>query len=128
MRILKSLKQKIPESLKPPLRLALRAYRRIYRRAILLSPLKRFKSAKLKKMKPLKLNIGCGKVKFPSWVNIDIEPGADLVMDIRKSLPFDDNSVDFIYCEHVLEHFTYEEGEKVLREFERCLRRGGLCE
>jgi len=82
--------------------------------------------AKFKKIKNLKLNVGCGKVKLPGWVNIDIEPGADLVMDIRKGLPFDNNSVDFIYCEHVLEHFAYEEGEKVLREFERCLRRGGI--
>lgn len=128
MDILQKLKQKIPESFKLPLRIALRTYRMIYRRAILLSPQKRFKVAKFKKIKNLKLNVGCGKVKFPGWVNIDIEPGADLVIDIRKGLPFDNNIVDFIYCEHVLEHFTYKEGEKVLREFERCLRGGGLCE
>jgi predicted SAM-dependent methyltransferase len=42
-------------------------------------------------------------------------------MDVRKGLPFDNNSVDFIYCEHVLEHLTFEEGERVLREFKRCL-------
>lgn len=126
MSISESIKQKIPESFKLPLRIALRGYRRIYGRVILLSPQKCFKVAKFKKIKNLKLNVGCGKVKFPGWVNIDIEPGADLVMDIRKGLPFDNNSVDFIYCEHVLEHFTYEEGEKVLREFERCLRRGGI--
>ena len=126
MNILDLLKQKIPESLEQPLRIALRAYRMTYKRAILLSPRKRFKVAKFKKIKNLKLNVGCGKVKLPGWVNIDIEPGADLVMDVRKGLPFDNNSVDFIYCEHVLEHFTYEEGEKVLREFERCLRREGI--
>ena len=89
---------------------------------MLLFPGKQFKSAKFKKMSPLKLNIGCGKVKFPSWVNIDIEPSANLVIDVRKGLPFDNNSVDFIYCEHFLEHLTFEEAEKVLREFYRCLK------
>lgn len=76
-------------------------------------------------MSPLKLNIGCGKVKFPGWVNIDIEPDADLVINVRKGLPFDDNSVDFIYSEHFLEYLTFEEGEKVLREFYRCLKKEG---
>lgn len=111
--------------LKPLLRIALRAYRMVYRRAILLFQVKRFKVAKFKKMETLKLNVGCGKVKLSGWVNIDIEPGADLVMDVRKGLLFDNNSVDFIYCEHVLEHLTFEEGERVLREFKRCLARGG---
>lgn len=40
MNILESIKQKIPESLKPPLRLALRAYKKICGRAMLLSPQK----------------------------------------------------------------------------------------
>jgi len=73
-----------------------------------------------------KLNVGCGKVKLPGWVNIDIEPGADLVIDVREGLPFNDNSVDFIYNEHFVEHLTYEECEKVLREFWRCLKKGGV--
>jgi predicted SAM-dependent methyltransferase len=107
------------------LRLALRAYRKIYGRAILLSPQKRFKVAKFKKIKNLKLNVGCGKIKLPGWVNIDIEPSADLIIDIRKGLPLDDGSVNFIYSEHFLEHLTYEEGRKVLEEFQRCLKVGG---
>lgn len=80
--------------LKLLLRIALRAYRMVYGRAILLFQVKRFKVAKFKKMKTLKLNVGCGKVKYPGWVNIDIEPGADLVIDIRKGVLFDDNSID----------------------------------
>jgi predicted SAM-dependent methyltransferase len=91
-----------------------------------MSPLKPLKVAKLKKYKPLKLNVGCGKVKLPGWVNIDIEPDADLVMDVRKGLPFDDFSVDFIYNEHFLEHITYEEGEMFLKELQKCLKKGGI--
>ncbi len=41
-------------------------------------------------------------------------------------MPFNGNSVDFIYSEHVLEHLTFEEGEKVFREFYRCLKVGGV--
>ena len=126
MSILYLLKHKIPESFKPPLRIALRTCQRIYIRAILLSPQKRFKVVKFKKIKNLKLNIGCGKIKLSGWVNIDIEPGANLIIDVRKGLPFDDCSVNFIYSEHFLEHLTYEEGRKVLEEFQRCLKVGGV--
>jgi predicted SAM-dependent methyltransferase len=73
-----------------------------------------------------KLHVGCGKVKLPGWLNIDVEPSADLVIDVRGGLPFDDNSIDFIYNEHFIEHLTYEEGEKVLKEFWRCLKKGGV--
>jgi predicted SAM-dependent methyltransferase len=91
-----------------------------------ISPVKPFRVAKFKKYVPLKLNVGCGKVKLPGWVNIDVEPGADLVLDVRNRLPFDDNSVDLIYNEHLLEHLTYEEGGKALNEFQRCLKKGGI--
>lgn len=126
MSISELLARKIPDKFKPSLWIALRAYRMVYGRAILLFQVKRFKVAKFKKMKTLKLNVGCGKVKYPGWVNIDIEPVADLVIDVRKGLPFNDDNIDFIYSEHVLEHFTFEEGEKVLREFYRCLKVGGV--
>lgn len=130
LRISKSLARKIPDRLKPPLRVALRAalrsYLWIYRKIVLKSPLKPFKVAKFRKYDSLKLNVGCGEAKYFGWVNIDIEPGADLVMDVRKGLPFDDNSVDFIYNEHLLEHLAFEEGEKVLREFKRCLKKAGV--
>jgi len=73
-----------------------------------------------------KLHVGCGKIKLPGWLNIDVEPGSDLVIDVRGGLPFGDNSIDFIYNEHFIEHLIYEEGEKVLREFWRCLKKGGV--
>jgi predicted SAM-dependent methyltransferase len=125
MIITESLKQKIPKQLKPLLRMALRAWWRVYR--MLLSPImNRIKISKFRKIGQLKLNIGCGKVKLPGWVNIDIEAGADLVIDVRKGLSFDDNSVDFIYNEHFIEHLSYEECERVLKEFWRVLKKGGV--
>ena len=92
----------------------------------LLFPVDRLKVVRFRRMNPLKLNIGCGQVKFSGWVNIDVDPKADLVIDIRKGLPFGENSVDFIYNEHFLEHLTFEEGEKCLIDFHRCLKKGGV--
>ena len=83
-------------------------------------------SKNFQKLDSLKLNIGCGNVKFPDWVNIDIEPGADLVVDLRNGLPLEDDSADFIYNEHFIEHLKFEDGEKAIKEFYRVLKKGGI--
>ena len=52
-----------------------------------------------------KLHVGCGEIYLEDWINIDIEsPKADLIHDLRKPLPFEDDSIDFIYNEHFIEH------------------------
>lgn len=74
-----------------------------------------------------KLNIGCGEVHFDGWVNIDINPGkADLVYDVRNPMPYSNNSVDFIYNEHFIEHLDVRDGLKFLQECYRVLRPGGM--
>ncbi len=83
-------------------------------------------SKNFQKLDSLKLNIGCGDVKFHDWVNIDIEPGADLVVDLRNGLPLEDDSADFIYNEHFIEHLKFEDGEKTIKEFYRVLKKGGI--
>ena len=85
-----------------------------------------FASADVAPAVPRKLHVGCGNVKLPGWLNIDIAPEADLTIDVRQGLLFQDNSVDFIYNEHFIEHLTYEEGEVVLKDFWRCLKIGGV--
>jgi hypothetical protein len=50
MSISESFGRRIPDNLKPLLRAALRAYRMVCRRAILLFQVKRFKVAKFKKI------------------------------------------------------------------------------
>jgi predicted SAM-dependent methyltransferase len=126
MTISESLRRRIPDKLKAFLKSTYCCYRWVYARLILLSPGTRLKINKLRKMKPLKLNVGSGEANLAGWVNIDIEPGADLVADPRRGLPFLDNSADFVYCEHVIEHFTQKEGQAALAEFQRCLRIGGV--
>ncbi len=122
-----SLKQKTPKKLRPLLITAMQILRIVYVSLFYRTIKNKILIKKLRKSDKLKLHVGCGNVKLLGWVNIDVEPGAaDLIIDVRKGLPFDDNSVDFIYNEHFIEHLTYEEGQKVLKEFWRVLKKGGV--
>lgn len=93
------------------------------------------KVTRLKKpVPPLKLDIGCGKNKQEGFTGVDAIkfPGVDVVFDIRKKRwPWKDNSVDEVYCSHVLEHLTNlnEKWERVhfFNELFRVLKPGGTC-
>lgn len=74
---------------------------------------------------PLYLNIGCGKVKLPGFVNIDLEPGADVVCDVTRGLPYEDGTVDGIYSEHFIEHLSQKDIISFFRECRRVLKPGG---
>ncbi len=80
---------------------------------------------------PVKLHLGCGQNYFDDWINIDngnygSTVKLDLNFDLRNQLPFNDNSIDFIFNEHFLEHLTVEEGKKSLSDFLRVLKPGGI--
>lgn len=60
------------------------------------------------------------------WVNIDIEPTADIVIDVTKGLPFKDNSAVFVYNGHFIEHFELDEGQTILKDCYRVLEKGGI--
>src|SRR5579863_148355 len=75
----------------------------------------------------IKLNIGCGTDYKKGWINIDNNSDEnikklDLNWDLRNPLPFKDNSVDFIFNEHFIEHLTVEEGLKSNIDFKRVLK------
>jgi predicted SAM-dependent methyltransferase len=76
----------------------------------------------------MKLHLGCGKRYIPGYVHIDaIEyPHVDHVAAIDNLSFIPDNSVDVIYTCHVLEHFKRKEVERVLREWARTLKPGGV--
>ncbi len=63
------------------------------------------------KIKGYKLNLGCGHTKLQGFVNIDKmdENNPDLVFNlemngVRRRLPMADDSVDFVFGSHVIEH------------------------
>lgn len=76
---------------------------------------------------PLRLHLGCGTVRLPGWVNIDIDGGPDLQLDLRFGLPFPDASVDLIHTEHMVEHMCLADGRLLMAEACRVLRPGGVA-
>jgi predicted SAM-dependent methyltransferase len=78
-------------------------------------------------MDPVFLNVGCGDHKLAGFVNIDVAPGADVVVDARQELPFDDNSVEGIFSEHFIEHLSQADGIRFLRECRRVLAPAGIA-
>ncbi len=55
---------------------------------------------------PLRLNLGCGHIVFPEYVNVDMRalPGVDVVARL-DDLPFEAESLGEIHSAHVVEHF-----------------------
>lgn len=75
-----------------------------------------------------KLNLGCGSLFFPSWVNIDFLPRPCVQgHDLTQPLPFADDSFDVTYSSHVLEHFSRDKGRKFVEEQFRVLKNGAVC-
>lgn len=102
------------------------------------------------------INLGCGTVIAPGWINIDNSPNARLskypplrwlgwklgvlsdehyaiewpesmiIRDLRKNLPFADSSIDYTYSSHLLEHLTLDDASNLLKEVLRVLKPGGL--
>lgn len=93
-----------------------------------LSPKQYAKIRKLKKTSELRLNIGCGKTQYVGWIGLDMFPGetTDIVLDLRRKLPFSDQSVAYCYSEHFAEHLYPEEFIVHLKEVHRVLRDGGI--
>ena len=74
-----------------------------------------------------KLQVGSGGHPLPGWLNTDMQPlrGDILYLDAARPFPFADQSFDYVFSEHVIEHLTLERGERMLGECFRVLRPGG---
>jgi predicted SAM-dependent methyltransferase len=74
----------------------------------------------------IKLNLGCGDLLLPGYINIDLyDEHADVKMDITK-LDYPDNYADEISTTHVIEHFDFRQAFDILREWHRVLKPGGF--
>lgn len=99
----------------------------------------------------MKLHLGCGPHFLEDWINVDYSLGAKVahtpligtlsrvfglfridwnpgivLHNLAKPLPWPDDSVDFIYSSHTLEHLRREDGEQLLHECHRVLKPGGV--
>lgn len=74
-----------------------------------------------------KLHLGSGTKILDGFLNIDIRPlpGVDIVSTIDNLPMFEDNSIDLIYCCHVLEHVPRNELGNILTEWRRILKPDG---
>lgn len=74
----------------------------------------------------MKLDLGNSN-KREGWVTVDIYGHPDIYHDLRQfPYPFDDNSAEAVLLSHVLEHFTRQEGRRLLYECRRILKPGGM--
>lgn len=76
---------------------------------------------------PRRLHLGCGPVILPGWLNIDYDHvDAEMHLNVLEGLPFEDGSVEFVFAEHFIEHFTLPQALVILGECHRVLRSGGV--
>lgn len=105
---------------------------------------------------PVKVHLGCGSFTPQGWINVDgswnawlakwplirnilktfhIIPSEIanidwdkniLVHDVRKRLPFSNDSVDAIYSSHLLEHLYLIEAKLLLKECYKILKTNGI--
>ena len=74
----------------------------------------------------MKLNIGSGVIRMDGYLNLDICP--DKEPDILASClqtGLGDNSVEEIYCSHLIEHLDKNELKQFANESFRILQSGG---
>lgn len=76
------------------------------------------------------LNLGSGPrgIVGQGWFNVDgfKDQNVLYLCDFNRPLPFEANVFDFIFTEHVLEHFDFSHGQKLLAECHRILKPGGI--
>lgn len=74
-----------------------------------------------------KLQIGSGINHYEGWLNTDYDSGIPgvLQMDATKVFPFESNVFDYIFCQHMIEHISYQHGQFMLKECLRVLKPGG---
>jgi predicted SAM-dependent methyltransferase len=69
--------------------------------------------------------VGGGNVAVPGWINTDVYWRAKYYLDLTKPWPVPNDSIDKIYADNVIEHFTLDVGRTVLKNMFDALRPGG---
>jgi len=87
----------------------------------------KIRSPKPGNQKQIYVHLGPGQQNYLNgWVNVDanfLTAKIDVWADLRNKLPFKDNSVDFFYSHHVIEHLP--DLLFHFKEMYRCLKPGG---
>lgn len=68
----------------------------------------------------MKIHLGCGENRIAGWKNFDSD------LDVTKlPLPFEDNSVEMVFMEHLGEHISTHQLLYLLDDCRRILQPGG---
>lgn len=71
------------------------------------------------------LHMGCGPIHHPGYLNCDLE-GGEFRVDATKPLPVPDDSLDYVYSEHFIEHLMFDQVLFFMKESFRALKKGGI--
>lgn len=97
--------------------------RQVYWRRVALGRIRNY----MKGSQIRKLQIGSGANLLPEWLNTTLYPFAPGTVFLDACSPFSipDDSFDYVFSEHVIEHLEFEESSRMLLECHRILRVGG---
>lgn len=76
----------------------------------------------------MNVNIGSGHKKIEGWINIDQDPDTtpEILMDITEEFTFLENSLNFVYNEHFIEHVSFDEALNLCSKIFVSLKYGGI--
>ena len=71
--------------------------------------------------------MGSGQNILPEWLNTDLFPSSkDVVyLNVVEQFPVEDNTFEYIFCEHMIEHLSFSDAKFMLCECLRTLKPGG---
>lgn len=90
-----------------------------------------FQKSKIKRLysdgQQINIIFGCGDTKYDRWTGVDcfFAENVECVLDLRRRLPFKEDSIDLCYSEHFIEHLWNKELIAHLNEVYRILKPGG---
>jgi predicted SAM-dependent methyltransferase len=77
----------------------------------------------------VRLHLGSGYLHKDGWVNVDLAvmpTPTELRWNLVHPMPFEPNTVDAVFHEHLLEHIPAEHALSLLKDSYRVLRSGGI--
>jgi SAM-dependent methyltransferase len=74
------------------------------------------------------LQVGAGRQHLDGWLTTDLLPRELRIvyMNASKRFPFRDGTFDYVVAEHIIEHLTFANAMRMLRECHRVLKDDGV--
>lgn len=74
-----------------------------------------------------KLHLACGPNILDGWSNIDLNRDEKIIrLDLTKLLPIANDSIQYIFSEHFIEHITRVEALSLLKECYRVMKKNAV--